>query len=112
VGAALDPCGVLQTSFELEPDERVEIRIFLGQTTSVMAARSLITRYRAADLDETLPAVVRCRDDVLDASSTSPMVAASVSLVVAARGRPTRGRRGRRQGPRRERDFPGPPPRC
>jgi cyclic beta-1,2-glucan synthetase len=66
VGAGLDPCGVLQTSIALEPDERVEIRILLGQTKGAADARALITRYRAADLDETLRAVVRRWDDLLE----------------------------------------------
>jgi cyclic beta-1,2-glucan synthetase len=66
LGAGLDPCGVLQTSLELDPDERVEIRFFLGQAKSAAEARTLITRYRAADLDETLRAVVRGWDELLD----------------------------------------------
>jgi cyclic beta-1,2-glucan synthetase len=36
LGAGLDPCGLLQTSLELELDERVEIRILLGQARSVL----------------------------------------------------------------------------
>jgi len=66
VGAGLDPCGVLQTSLELEPNERVEIRFLLGQVKSAEEARLLIARYRAADLDETLRAVVQRWDDLLE----------------------------------------------
>jgi len=66
VGAALDPCGVLQAQLELRPNERTEIVCFLGQASTIDEARSLITRYRAADLDGIFRTVVRRWDDVLD----------------------------------------------
>ena len=58
-GAGLDPCAALQTQLELRPGERVEIVFFLGQGESQDEARELITRYRAADLDEVLRVVTR-----------------------------------------------------
>jgi cyclic beta-1,2-glucan glucanotransferase len=67
VGAALDPCGALQTPVELEPGGTVEIVFFLGEATTAADAQSLIARYRAADLDAVLREVVRYWDDVLGA---------------------------------------------
>jgi cyclic beta-1,2-glucan synthetase len=64
-GAGLDPCAALQTQLQLRPGERVEIVFFLGQGGSRDEARELITRYRAADLDEVLRDVTRRWDDVL-----------------------------------------------
>lgn len=64
-GAGLDPCAALQTRLELRPGERVEVVFFLGQGESPEEARELITRYRAADLDEVLRDVTRRWDDVL-----------------------------------------------
>jgi cyclic beta-1,2-glucan synthetase len=65
VGAGLDPCCALQTPFELEPDETVEIVFFLGEATSAQDAQSLLTRYRSADLDTVLREVIEYWDDVL-----------------------------------------------
>jgi cyclic beta-1,2-glucan synthetase len=65
VGAGLDPCGVLQTSLELEPDETVEVVFFLGQAADAAQAQSLLERYRAADLDTVFAAVVAYWDQVL-----------------------------------------------
>jgi len=65
VGAGLDPCGVLQTPFELKPDGTVEIVFFLGEAATAADAKSLIARYRAADLDAVLREVVGYWDDVL-----------------------------------------------
>ncbi len=66
VGAGLDPCGVLQARIKLEPNAETEIVCFLGQASTLEEARSLIARYRAADLDAVLRAVVTGWDDVLD----------------------------------------------
>jgi cyclic beta-1,2-glucan synthetase len=57
VGAGLDPCGVLRTRIDLPPDGRVEIVFLLGQAESADAARTLVTRYREADLDSIMAAV-------------------------------------------------------
>ncbi|HEY8154025.1 MAG TPA: glucoamylase family protein [Myxococcota bacterium] len=66
VGAGLDPCGVLQARLELRPNERSEIVCFLGQAATNAEARSLIARYRTADLDGVFRAVAGRWDDVLD----------------------------------------------
>jgi cyclic beta-1,2-glucan synthetase len=67
VGAGLDPCGALQTPVELKPGGTVGIVFFLGDAATVADARSLIARYRAADLDAVLREVVGYWDDVLGA---------------------------------------------
>ena len=51
VGGGFDPCGALQTVMELEPDGVREIVFFLGEAATKEEALSLVTRYRAADLD-------------------------------------------------------------
>ena len=66
VGAGLDPCGALQARLELKPNERSEIVCFLGQAATTAEARSLIARYRTADLDGVFRAVATGWDDVLD----------------------------------------------
>src|SRR5262245_38905948 len=65
VGGGLDPCGVLQARVELRAGERSEIVCFLGQAGSSEEARSLIARYRSADLDEVFRAVEKQWDDIL-----------------------------------------------
>ena len=67
VGAALDPCGALQCPLELKPNGGAEIVFFLGQAATTTEARSLITRYRAADLDAVFSAVTGLWEDVLGA---------------------------------------------
>jgi cyclic beta-1,2-glucan synthetase len=53
-GAGLDPCCALRTSIALEPGETVQVVSFLGEGVDAAAARSLLTRYRTADLDAVL----------------------------------------------------------
>jgi cyclic beta-1,2-glucan synthetase len=65
VGAALDPCGALQTSLELKPNGETEIVFFLGAAATRGQALSMIAKYRAADLDAVLAATTRQWDDVL-----------------------------------------------
>jgi len=65
VGATLDSCGALQTPVELEPDGTVEIVFFLGEAATAVDAKSLIARYRAANLDAVLREVVGYWDEVL-----------------------------------------------
>ena len=50
-GAGLDPCAALETRVDLDRHGVTEIVFLLGQATDADAARSLIGRYRAADLD-------------------------------------------------------------
>ena len=71
VGAALDPCAALQTVFELRPGARVDIVFFLGETESKESARKLLSRYRAADLNQVLREVLRQWDDILGAVQVS-----------------------------------------
>jgi cyclic beta-1,2-glucan synthetase len=67
VGAGLDPCGALQTQIGLMPNGTAEIVFFLGETGTKAEARSLITRYRTADLDGVLGKVTRHWNEVLGA---------------------------------------------
>jgi cyclic beta-1,2-glucan synthetase len=67
VGAGLDPCGVLQRTLELKPGETVEVVHFLGEADSPAAARALLLRYRAADLDAVLRGVLEYWDELLGA---------------------------------------------
>ena len=67
VGAGLDPCGALQTTIVLPPNGRTEIACFLGEAASAVDARTLITRYRTADLDAVLGEVGRHWDATLGA---------------------------------------------
>ena len=67
VGAGLDPCAALQTQIELRPGGKTEIVFLLGEGASRDEARSLIARYRSADLDAVLGSVRRSWDEVLGA---------------------------------------------
>jgi cyclic beta-1,2-glucan synthetase len=53
-GAGLDPCAALQTKVELEPGERSEVVLVIGQAESRRKARSLVERYRKMDCDAAL----------------------------------------------------------
>lgn len=59
VGAGLDPCGALRVPIELPPGGRVEVVFLLGQAENADAARTLVNRYRIADLDAEFSAVGR-----------------------------------------------------
>jgi cyclic beta-1,2-glucan synthetase len=65
VGAGLDPCAALQTSFELGPGRKTEIVFFLGQAEDGRHACELLGRYRAVDLEQVLREVTRRWDEVL-----------------------------------------------
>jgi cyclic beta-1,2-glucan synthetase len=67
VGAGLDPCAALQSTFELAPGARAEIVFFLGEAENKERVGDLLKKYRAADLDEVLRAVTSYWDDVLGA---------------------------------------------
>ncbi|MBP7063147.1 MAG: glycosyl transferase [Ferrovibrio sp.] len=56
-GAGLDPCAALQQMIELGVGETIEVVFLLGQGGSAEQARTLITRYRAANLDTVLTEV-------------------------------------------------------
>ncbi len=66
-GAGLDPCAALQAGIELAAGESVEIICLLGEAASEDAARVLIERYRAADLDAVLAEVTAHWQSVLGA---------------------------------------------
>ena len=65
VGAGLDPCGALQTRLELKANGTAEIVFLLGETATRAEAQALLKKYRAADLEAVLAAVVRLWDDAL-----------------------------------------------
>ena len=65
VGAGLDPCAVLATTIEVPPGGMIEVIFLLGEAESEEAARSLVKRYRAADLDAVEMEVERRWDDIL-----------------------------------------------
>ncbi len=67
VGAGLDPCCALQTSLALAPGQTVRVVFFLGEADNAPAARSLLTRYRNADLDAVFREVVEHWEQVLGA---------------------------------------------
>ncbi len=57
VGGGIDPCGVMQCRFSLQPGEQTEVVMILGQEASQAAARDLVKRYRGLDLDAAFRAV-------------------------------------------------------
>jgi cyclic beta-1,2-glucan synthetase len=67
VGAGLDPCGALQTSIELPANSKIEVAWFLGEVATKSEAQSLVTRWRATDLDVVLRSVRQHWDEVLGA---------------------------------------------
>ena len=67
IGAGLDPCAALQTTFELRAGERIDVVFLLGQTEDRSQARDLLKKYRSANLDEVLQDVTRRWDDMLGA---------------------------------------------
>ena len=65
VGGGFDPCGALQTRLDLAPHAATEIAFFIGEAATSEEALSLVTRYRAADLDAVFRDVTRGWDNVL-----------------------------------------------
>ena len=65
VGAGLDPCAALSATIELPPGDLIEVIFFLGEAENEEAARGLVTRYRAADLDAVETDVERQWDEIL-----------------------------------------------
>jgi cyclic beta-1,2-glucan synthetase len=66
-GGGFDPCAALQRVVDLGAGETVEVVAFLGQSQSVQEARSLVARYREADLDVILAEVRSHWETVLGA---------------------------------------------
>ena len=71
LGAALDPCAALQTFVELRPGARIEIPFFLGQAENKERALALVTRYRAADIEQ-LSAKSKANGTTFSARCKSP----------------------------------------
>ena len=67
VGAALDPCAVLQAGVELAAGTRTRILVLLGEADGAEAAADLIRHWRAADHEAALQAVRTHWDDVVGA---------------------------------------------
>ena len=67
VGSGLDPCAALQTVVEIAPNGVAEIVFFLGDAPNETEARSLIARYRNADLDAVLSEVRGFWDEIIGA---------------------------------------------
>ena len=65
LGAGHDPCGALRTVVEIPPRGTADVVFLLGQAAGASEARTLIARYRAADLDLILSDVSRYWADVL-----------------------------------------------
>jgi Glycosyltransferase family 36/Glycosyl hydrolase 36 superfamily, catalytic domain len=66
-GAGLDPCCALLTSIALELGQTAEVVFFLGEADNASTARSLLTRYRNADLDAVYREVIEYWEHVLSA---------------------------------------------
>jgi cyclic beta-1,2-glucan synthetase len=64
VGAGLDPCAALQTSFELADGARTWVVVLLGEAADAGAAADLIRRGRSPDHEVTLRALATYWDDV------------------------------------------------
>lgn len=64
-GAGLDPCAALKMTIKIPPGETRELVFLLGQASNVEDARTLIARYRAADLDAAQLEVAKYWNDVL-----------------------------------------------
>ena len=67
-GAGIDPCAALQTTVDLDADERTEICFLLGQGANVVEARLLIERYRAVDVGVLWETVTSRWEDILGPS--------------------------------------------
>ncbi len=82
-GAGMDPCAVLQASFELAHGERTEILILLGDADGPAAAADLIRRGRSMDRGAALAAVTGFWDAVQTASRCGPPTARWTSCSTA-----------------------------
>ncbi|WP_246022363.1 GH36-type glycosyl hydrolase domain-containing protein [Pararhodobacter zhoushanensis] len=59
VGAALDPCAVLQREVTIAPGHSVDVVVLLGQCETIEDARALIQRIRDSPVDAMLDAVTQ-----------------------------------------------------
>ena len=65
VGAGMDPCAALQTSFTLADGARTQVVVLLGEADGAEAAADLIRRGRTADHEASLRDVASYWDDTL-----------------------------------------------
>jgi cyclic beta-1,2-glucan synthetase len=63
VGAGIDPCAALLTSFELADGESTQIRVLLGEAEDAPGAAALVRRGRMADHEAILRGVASYWDD-------------------------------------------------
>jgi cyclic beta-1,2-glucan synthetase len=63
VGAGLDPCAALQTTFELADGARTQVVVLLGESDSASGAIELVRRGRRADHEASLREVASFWDD-------------------------------------------------
>jgi cyclic beta-1,2-glucan synthetase len=66
-GAGFDPCSATNRAITIPSNESVEIVFFIGQAANADAARDLIARYRASDLDAVQLEIAKFWDDILGA---------------------------------------------
>jgi len=67
-GAGLDPCAALQTVFELEPDEEIEIIFLIGEGESNEEVQDVISRFRdISEVKESFTKVLAYWDEMLGA---------------------------------------------
>ncbi len=67
VGAGLDPCSAMRTSVEIAPNADIDVVFLLGETASANEARTLISRYRSADIGDLERDVARYWGEILGA---------------------------------------------
>ncbi len=67
VGAGLDPCAALQTSFELADGAQTQVVVLLGEALGIPDAVEAIRKARLADHEATLRDVAAQWDDILGA---------------------------------------------
>jgi len=81
-GSGLDPCGVLQVTVSLLPDEERDVVFMLGETSTLDAAKKIIDRYKdIAVVESELRAVVERWEHLLGTLEVhSPMPAADFLL--------------------------------
>ncbi|MEP7111788.1 MAG: glucoamylase family protein [Ilumatobacteraceae bacterium] len=63
VGAGLDPCAALQTSFELADGAKTQVVVLLGESDDPTGAVELVKRGRQTNHEATLQSVTRYWDD-------------------------------------------------